>query len=50
MERKDLHPNKLTAGNAKPSADKQNAPNKLINNSKFGIATANKTFELNLKD
>lgn len=31
------------AGNANPNADKHNAPNKLMNNSRFGIATANKT-------
>lgn len=34
---------KLTAGKAKPSADKQNAPNNEMNNSRLGIATANKT-------
>lgn len=31
------------AGNMRPNADKHNAPNKEINNSKFGIATASKT-------
>lgn len=39
----------LTAGNASPSADKQNAPNNEINNSRFGIATANKTANLKKK-
>lgn len=33
----------LTAGKASPSADRQNAPNNEMNNSKFGMATANKT-------
>lgn len=33
----------LTAGNANPSADKQKAPKSEMNNSRFGIATANKT-------
>lgn len=35
--------NSMMAGNARPSDDKQRAPNNEINNSKFGIATANKT-------
>lgn len=33
----------INAGNASPSAERQRAPNKLINNSKLGIATASKT-------
>lgn len=33
----------IKAGNAKPSVDKQNAPNKEMNKSNFGIATANRT-------
>ena len=33
----------MSAGNAKPNADRQRAPNNEINNSKFGMATANKT-------
>lgn len=35
--------NSMMAGNASPSDDKQRAPNNEMNNSKFGIATANKT-------
>lgn len=35
----------FTAGNANPSADKQKAPKSEMNNSRFGIATANKTIE-----
>lgn len=38
----------MMAGNDKPNADKQSAPNNDINNSKFGIATANKT-KINIK-
>lgn len=33
----------IIAGNIKPNADKHNAPNNDINNSKFGMATASKT-------
>lgn len=33
----------MRAGNAKPRADRQRAPNKDMNNSKLGIATASKT-------
>lgn len=35
----------MSAGNAKPNADRQRAPNNEINNSKFGMATANKTVD-----
>lgn len=31
------------AGKANPRAERQNAPNNEMNNSRFGIATANKT-------
>lgn len=37
----------ITAGNIKPNADKHNAPNNEINNSKFGMATASKTVTQN---
>lgn len=33
----------IRAGNASPSVDRQKAPNKLINKSSFGIATAKRT-------
>lgn len=43
MKKLYFHHNQLTAGNANPRAERQNAPNKLMNNSRFGIATASKT-------
>lgn len=33
----------IIAGNINPNADKHNAPNNEMNNSKFGMATASKT-------
>jgi len=39
----------IIAGNAKPNADKHNAPNNEINNSKFGIATAKRTAKKKMK-
>lgn len=33
----------MMAGNANPRADRHSAPNNDMNNSRFGIATANKT-------
>lgn len=35
----------IRAGNASPSVDRQKAPNKLINRSSFGMATAKRTRE-----
>lgn len=35
--------NSMRAGKARPSADRQRAPHNEINNSRFGMATANKT-------
>lgn len=39
----------IRAGKAKPKADKHKAPNNEMNNSKFGIATANKTIKIQMK-
>lgn len=39
----------IRAGKAKPKADKHKAPNNEMNNSKFGIATANKTIKIKIK-
>lgn len=33
----------MTAGKARPNADRHSAPKSEMNNSKFGMATANKT-------
>jgi hypothetical protein len=33
----------MRAGNANPNADRQRAPNREMNNSRFGIATASRT-------